>query len=313
LLPPGTRLGAVHLAVTNADRALGLWRDVLGLSVLAPAPGDADTSTIRLGDATGRELIGLTPGASRGVPRGVTGLYHVALHFDSRREFARAIARLAAHGWPQAPTDHLVTETTYLSDPDGNGIELTFETPHRGVLFNDNGRYLARTPEGEVRSGRDPLDVEDVLSELGDGTGTTDRAALFGAPLHGLRIGHVHLHVRDLDESRAFYQDVIGFYGMMHMTAIGMSDFGVDTAVPHTLAINTWAGRGAPAPPAGVAGLRRVTLELPTADSLVDLTSRLSDAGVWFERTSGSLAAGAGIDVLDPSSNRLHIRPAPQA
>ncbi|MGE3855215.1 MAG: hypothetical protein AB7K09_26020, partial [Planctomycetota bacterium] len=61
--------------MTDADRALGLWRDMLGLSMLAPAPGDVDTSTIRLGDATGRELIVLTPGASRGVPRGVTGLY----------------------------------------------------------------------------------------------------------------------------------------------------------------------------------------------------------------------------------------------
>ena len=73
----------------------------------------------------------LHPGATRGPLRGHAGLYHVAIHLPNEEEFARVLARLAAARVPQAPTDHVFSKATYLSDPDGIQLELTLETPER--------------------------------------------------------------------------------------------------------------------------------------------------------------------------------------
>src|ERR1700753_351383 len=117
--------GAVHLDVTDLPRALAFWRDLLGLTDLGGADG-----VPRLA-AGGRALIVLPAGAERPPRRGHSGLYHVALHLPDAREFARVIARLAAARYPQAPTDHIFSQATYLDDPDGIGLELTLETPER--------------------------------------------------------------------------------------------------------------------------------------------------------------------------------------
>jgi catechol 2,3-dioxygenase len=289
-LPRGTRLGPVHLGVTDELRAVDFWTRILGLSVV-----DRSTGGVAVG-AGGRGLVVLHPGAASKVARGHTGLYHVALHFTERREFARALARLFAHRYPHSPTDHLVTETTYVWDPDGNGVEFTFETPERGALVIVNGQYAGRTPDGRVTSGRDPLDLDSVFSEL---TSQDDP----DAPIPGgLRVGHVHLHVPHLADALRFYTDVIGFKPLLHMPAIGMADANVDDGVPHTIALNTWAGVGAPPPPADAAGLRHFTLELPDKAGVSALAARLQQAKWPVEATDD------GLHVRDPGTNLLHVR-----
>src|SRR5579864_6512555 len=131
LVPATTRLGPVHIAVTEAEQALSVWRDLVGLTVLA-----RDAEAIGLGTGE-RTLVVLHPGAKRGVVANTAGLYHVAIHVPTRKDLATAVARLFAKHFRNSPTDHLVTETTYLWDLDGNGIELTFETPGRGRLVTD--------------------------------------------------------------------------------------------------------------------------------------------------------------------------------
>ncbi len=290
-LPHGTRLGPVHLGVTDAARATAFWTATLGLTLL-----ERSSAAIELG-ADGRPLVVLHADASSPVRRGETGLYHLAIHFTARREFARILARLLTLQHPHAPTDHLVTETTYLWDPDGNGIELTFETPQRGVLLYEGDQLLARAADGQIRSGRDPLDVAGVLTEL---RGSEDLMA----PIAGARIGHVHLHVAGLDDARRFYRDVIGLHDIRHMPAVQMSELGIDEAVPHTLALNTWSGVGAPAPPNARAGLRHVSLELPSRADLDALAARLTAARWPFDRRTGA----DEIDLRDPSSNRWRAR-----
>ena len=290
LLPIGTRLGPVHLAVTDPDRARLFWTQVLGLTELEPA-GEA----IRLG-AGDAELIVLHPGASGPVPQGRTGLYHVAIHLPARTELARAVARLFAYRYANSPTDHTVSETTYLSDPDDHGIELTLETPERGEFVIVDGQYMARTTDGQLRSGRDPVDLESLFGELSN---EDDLSQPMPA---GTRIGHVHLHGRDLAEAERFYGDAIGFRLALHMPAIGMSDFTLDAhMIPHTLAINTWMGPGAPPPPEGVAGLRHYTIELPTSADVKALADRLQSAGHPVEPIEN------GVRILDPSSNPVHV------
>lgn len=292
-LPEGSRLGEVHLAITDESRALRFWTEVLGLVELSRADG-----AIRLGTpaSDGRVLVVLHPGASAPVVRRRTGLYHFALHVPTRKELARVIARLFTVRYPNAPTDHLVSETTYLDDPDGNGIELTFETPHRGeFLLEPIGQMMARTTDGELHSGREAVDLESLFAEL-------DASDDLTAPMVSDRVHHVHLHVADVERDGAFYRDVIGFPQQMYVPGFQMMDFSISaTTVVHTLALNAWSGVGAPPAPKGTAGLRRFTLEVPEQGAVDDVAARLVAAGRPFERLT------KGLSVRDPSANLLHV------
>ena len=114
LLPEGTRMGAVHLSVTDAERALAVWRDVVGLGLVSR---DGDTLSLGIGDAI---LLTLTADASAPAAPRALGLYHVAIHVPSRRDLARFVARAVGAGMRVSPTDHLVTEAVYMWDHDGS-------------------------------------------------------------------------------------------------------------------------------------------------------------------------------------------------
>jgi catechol 2,3-dioxygenase len=185
---------------------------------------------------------------------------------------------------------------TYFSDPDGNGIELTFETPERGELLIVDNQPVARMADGKLQPGSAALDVSSLLDELP----AEDDLSQPMPP--GTRIGHVHLHVRHLDESIRFYQDIIGFGLHLNMSSFRMADFSLKTSfIPHALAINTWQGAGAPPPPADASGLRHWTLMVPDRDAVNEVASRITDADFVFTRNDN------GIRVADPSRNVLHI------
>ncbi len=288
LLPLTSRYGPMRLAVTDRDRALAVWRDIVGLELIGE-----DANLLRLGTA-GRELIELETTAQTPVAPNTTGLYHVALHVPARADLARFVLRAAQAGLRVAPTDHLVTEAVYAWDSDGNGIEMTFETPWRGHLADPGTGSYGVTTDGRPHSGREPIDLDDLLSEL-------DPAAPVAGPLPAAtRIGHVHVHVNDLDDAMRFYRDVIGFGGLMLMRDWGMGDAGLDY-MPHAIAFNIWAGRNAPRSPRGSAGLRWFTLLVPDEAALGAIEARLKSAGHTFERN------GDGIETADPSGNRLRI------
>lgn len=288
-VPSATRLGPVHLAVTDGDRVLPVWRDLVGLTVL-----DRTEKEIRLG-AGDRTLIVLEPGAARPVVENRTGLYHVAIHVPKRIDLARAIGRMFATRYRNSPTDHLVTETTYLWDADNNGIEMTFETPWRGTLQSDGDRYFGVTTDGKLHSGREAVDLQSMFAEL-DGDRTPD------APLPaGTRIGHVHVHVADLDEAMRFYGETIGFRPMMLNRRFRMGDVTLDYP-PHIVAFNTWAGEGAQPAPPGSAGLRRFTIEVPSANDLAGVRARLEAAGAPLREEAGAIVTA------DPSGNPVHVR-----
>lgn len=285
-VPAGTRLGPVHLAVTDGDRALPVWRDLVGLTVLS-----CDERQITLG-AGDRALVVLHPGAARRVAEHRAGLYHVAIHVPERRDLARAVGRMFAARYRNSPTDHLVTETTYLWDPDGNGIEMTFETPWRGELKSDGDMFFGVTSDGRRHSGREAVDLQSLFAEL---DGDADPMAALPA---GTRVGHVHLHVADLDAAMGFYADTIGFRRLMLNRRFRMADVTLDYP-PHILAFNTWAGEGAVQPPPGHAGLRHFTIEFPAAADLEAAGARLTRAGFVPEPAVG------GLTVADPSGNRV--------
>lgn len=280
--------GPVHLDVVDLERSLAFWRDLLGLQQL---PGSGEEA--RLG-AGGRELVVLHPGALRGPLRGHTGLYHLALHLPDEEEFARVLARLAAAGYPQAPTDHVFSKASYLDDPDGITLELTLETVERvGSTEARGGNVLILDREGRPRRPVEPLDVEEVFSHL------ADRDLERPLPA-GTRVGHVHLHVADLERDWRFYRDVVGFEEHMFLM-MGMADLGAGGRFPHRLALNVWQGEGAPPSPPGTAGLRHFTIVAREPAQLAAIRSRLQAGGHEVEED------GEAIFARDPSGNRVRL------
>ncbi|HEX4298403.1 MAG TPA: VOC family protein [Devosia sp.] len=287
-LPLATRLGAVHIAVTDRDRALAIWRDVVGLELMSE-----EGNALRLG-VGGKVLIVLETGAVRPVVQKTTGLYHVAIHVPKRTDMAQFAIRALQRNVRIAPTDHLVSEAIYLWDLDGNGIEMTFETPWRGHLGDPESGSYATTIDGKPHSGREPIDLQQMLGELGP------NPALEATLPAGTRIGHVHVHVNSLEDSMEFYRDGLGFGGLFLIRQFGMGDVGLDYS-PHTIAFNIWSGINAAQAPAGSAGLRWFTVIVPNEQALDDVRARLTAHHYAF----GDI--GGGIEVRDPSNNLVRV------
>jgi catechol 2,3-dioxygenase len=285
--------GAVHLDVTDAERSLRFWRDLVGLERLDDA-GDG----IRLG-AGDRELVVLHPGANAPSPRRSSGLYHLALHLPSLADFARVVGWISAERYPHYPTDHLTHLADYLDDPDGNGLELAFETPERvgSIGVGPNGPELTDA-DGRPHSGRDPIDLHWLFAHILDGDirpGLSD----------GTVMGHLHLRVADVDEAVAYYRDVIGFTLNMYMPALGASDMSAGGSFPHRLAVNVWESAGRPQRPAGAAGMRHFTLALRSEEDLSAVVARVEATGGVIERH------GDKVVVADPAGNRMLLTTAP--
>ena len=156
-IDPGVDIGHVHLKVSDIDRALAFYCDVLGFE-LQQRMGD-QAAFISAGGY--HHHIGLNTWESRGgsrPPSGTTGLYHFAIRYPTRRTLADALRRLLDAGIrPEGASDHGVSEAIYLSDPDGNGIELYWDRPKD---------QWPKQEDGGVAMFTGPLDVRGLLAEL---------------------------------------------------------------------------------------------------------------------------------------------------
>ena len=284
--------GGVHLDVTDLERSLGFWRDLIGLRELPSSPGEAHLGV------DGRELLVLRPEAERPVGRGHAGLYHVAIHLPDAVEFARVMVRIGQARVPQSPTDHIFSKATYLNDPDGILLELTLETPERyGSIEIQPGTVTFFDNEGRRRSPTEPLDVQDAIAPLAGGE--------VDLPLPtGTYVGHVHLHVPDLERSNAFYRDVIGFDEHAYMSSFGMADLSAGGAFPHRLAVNDWHGPAARQAPAGTAGMRHFELVMRAGAGHLDaVAARAADAG-----SASSMSQDGSLSLHDPAGNAIILR-----
>ena len=281
---PRTRIGHVSLTVASLDRQIEFYQQVIGLQLHGRS---GNTASLGVG---GPDLLRLTevPGAGR--RRGTTGIYHFAILLPDRRELARAIGRLFALHYRNYPTDHIMTKTTYLDDPEGNNIELYTESPEDGTWSLAGGEYVTRRADGSLSDGREPLDVEALLTHLKP----DDR---LDAPMPpDTRLGHVHLYIRDIDEAVDFYHGVIGFDVMGVAKAFRMG-FVSAGGYHHHIGLNTWQGEGAPPPAPNSLGLRYFSVVLPDQASLDQILERVRLAGLSTEETE------AGVLLKDPSQN----------
>ncbi len=281
---PNTKIGYVSLNVANLENQLAFYQQVLGFHLHW-----RDGNKAGLGGGSA-DLLQLVEQSDYKRYQRVTGLYHFAVLFPDRRELAREIARLFVLKYPNSPTDHIMTKTTYLDDMEGNGIELYTESPEDGTWTMKNGTFETRRADGSWSDGREPLDVDALLSHLKE----DDR---IDVPIPTeTRIGHVHLHVRDVDEALDFYHGVIGFDIMGNAKNFRMG-FVSAGGYHHHIGLNTWQGEGALPPPADALGLRHFTVELPDQKALDEVIARLDNAGVPANQTED------GLLLQDPSQN----------
>ena len=279
--------GAVHLDVTDLDRALGFWRDLVGLQLLS------DSGEAAVLGVPGRSLVVLHPGATSPLPRHASGLYHLAIHVPTMEDFARVYGRAKAIGYPQYPTDHLTHWANYLDDADGNGLEMVFESLERvGSTTGGSDGFGFIDAQGNPHSGREAIDRGWLESFL-EGN---DLDA--GMP-EGSVMGHLHLRVSSYQDSLAFYRDQIGFTTNMDAPSIGMYDMSAGGSFPHRLAGNIWESDGRPQHPAGTAGLHYYTLVFRSPEDLTATVSRVAIAGSEIEQIDDAAM------VTDPSGNQL--------
>ncbi len=156
-ISPQTRIGHVHLKVSDLERALRFYRDVLGFEVTQRYGRQAAF----LSAGGYHHHIGLNTWESAGgspPPAGSTGLYHVAILYPSRADLAHALRRLLKANIPlDGAADHGVSEALYLHDPDGNGVELYWDRPPE---------QWPRNRDGAIQMFTHPLDLDDLLREL---------------------------------------------------------------------------------------------------------------------------------------------------
>jgi catechol 2,3-dioxygenase len=283
---PATRPGHVALTVADLDRQVEFYQQVIGLKLhwqkgAAAGLGVGNADLLRLTEVRGARRY-----------RNTTGLYHFAILLPNRRELARAIGRLFTLRYPNYPTDHIMTKTTYLDDPEGNNIELYAESPEDGTMAIVNGDPVIRRANGAPSDGREPLDVEALFRELIP----EDRLDEPMPP--NARVGHFHLYVADLDTAMHFYHDLLGFdnMGVARSFRMGMVSAG---GYHHHIGLNTWMGEGAPAPPPDTLGLRYFSFVLPNKTELEHIVKRVQQAGILTEQTE------IGILIRDPSQNSV--------
>lgn len=313
-LPEQTRITQVQLRTAKLERAAAFYTKELGLKIVrGPDLWNVEKADAEDGVPAGKrvELSAQAVEATDAKDGGVTdsrkpvsvvlcedldaaprpprslGLYHFALRYPSRHDLAQAYHRLVKNDYPVAgAADHGVSEAIYLSDPDGNGVELYADRPD-AQWPRQNGHILMETK---------PVELEDLSNAA------SSESLSLTVPA-GVGIGHIHLQVPDLEAAERFFSGFLGL-AVTHRLYPGAMFF-ANGGYHHQIAVNVWAGRMAP--PANSVGLISYRIEVPITEILYCLGHRAPLLG--YETHLGSQVEGARIlQIRDPSGSWLEIQ-----
>jgi catechol 2,3-dioxygenase len=277
---PNTVLGEVHLKVSNLERSIKFYQEVIGLQIL-----NQTTNSVQFTVNGTHVLLALQeiPAASIVPRRSAAGLYHFAILVPDQKSLGLSLRSLIQSGIHIGQADHLVSEALYITDPDQNGIEIYADRPRESWKRDIGGNYEMAT---------DPIDWDGLLEEAGDATWT-------GLPA-GTIIGHIHFHVSDLQKSKQFYVDILGFDIQVDMGARGALFISAG-GYHHHIGLNVWAGVGAPAAPEDGTGLAYYTIVVPDESELQRLLVHIQQAGITVTEQGGAWA------LKDPSGIPLRL------
>lgn len=274
---PHAFVGQVHLKVQNLKRSLAYYEEVIGFQVLeqteraAKLTADGKTTLLTI-----EQPEHVTP-----MQRGRTGLYHFALLLPTRADLARIVRHFAELNVRVGSSDHLVSEALYLSDPDGNGIEI----------YRDRDPSEWDWKNGEVDMAVDPLNFRELLA-------SEDQGGNWNGLPAGTVMGHIHLHVSELRKTEQFYTQL----GFKVVNRFGSQALFISTGnYHHHIGLNTWNGVGAPRPSEQSVGLESFTLIYPDEAARNQAVANLQTIGASVTDTNGSYVTE------DPSGNRIRL------
>jgi catechol 2,3-dioxygenase len=268
----------VTLRVKNLDTVADYYRDVIGLAVM-----ERSATAAKLGTA-GITLLVLEARADAVIePRNAAGLYHTAFLMPTRKDLARWLVHAASHRVQLSGfADHLVSESVYLDDPEGNGIEV----------YADRAPSQWQWSEGSVKMGADELNIPDLLSL------TNTRIADYAKAPDGMRIGHMHLRVGDLAQAQSFYHGTIGLDPTRSRNGAAFLSSG---RYHHHLGMNVWQSQGAGQRDDSTTGLAWFSLVTEKQDILAAQEERLRKGGTQVT------ALADGVEAIDPWGTRVRL------
>src|SRR6478609_8768486 len=272
------RIGMVTIRVRKLDSVADFYRDVLGLSVMERSATGAVVG------AGGVKLVVLEarPDAAREA-RTAAGLYHTAFLMPTRKDLARWLVNAAIHRVPMSGfADHRVSESVYLDDPEGNGIEV----------YADRDPSLWQWSAGTVTMATDQLDIDNLVSL------TDTRVSDYAKAPDGLRVGHMHLRVGDLAEAQSFYHGAIGLDPTRSRNGAAFLSSG---RYHHHLGMNVWQSQGAGQRDDATTGLAWFSLVTEKPELLAAQGERLRKGGAKVT----SLANG--VEAIDPWGTRVRL------
>lgn len=272
-------IGCVHLNVSNLERAVYFYQEAFGFQVI-----DQQVLQTSLGTSSGIVLLVLHK-VNNPPPRKVTtGLFHLAIRLPSREDLARLVYHLVNNSVDlEGVADHGVSESLYLTGPDGAGIELTCDRAEED---------WPRDEEDQLDMGTEELDLDNLMMSL------QHKEKKYKNLPNGTSIGHVHLAVKELALSEAFYTNL-----GLEVTQIYGEDalFFAGDDYHHHIGINTWHTAGAGPLPPDTAGLRFFELVYQSPQDLQTVLSGLSSAGIPVEEEE------QGYMVIDPSGIKIML------
>lgn len=271
---PNLFIQNVTLKVSNLSRSIDFYTEIIGFRVLQQEEGRVTLT------ADGQHaLITLVEVPNAQFVRGATGLYHFALLLPSRKDLGNLIQHFIQKNVQIGAGDHDVSEALYLSDPDGNGIEMYIDRPADTWKWDSNGQVYMTT---------DPVQFQSVLREA-DGTWS-------GLPIDTV-MGHIHLSVRNLQESEDFYTSLLDY---VVVSRYGAQALFISTGgYHHHIGLNTWHSEGADALPKDAVGIQSYTVQLPDQDYAVNLKKRFVEQNMEIKEQENifSIIEPNGIEV----------------
>ena len=272
---PTTYVGEVNINVTDLDKSLPFYQEIIGFSILeqtdrkAVLTADGKTPLLTL-----EEPENVLPKEGR-----TTGLFHVAILRPSRADLSSFLRHVAKAGVQLGASDHLVSEALYLNDPDGNGIEVYRDRPSNEWNWSN----------GQVAMSTEPLDANSLLAESDHEWEGLPKATV---------MGHIHLHVANLQNTETFYVDGLGFQIVTNYPGALFASTG---NYHHHIGLNIWNGENAPAPAENSAGLNWYSLIFPDEKSREEKVKNLERAGASNKKETDAYI------VKDPSENKIHL------
>lgn len=273
-------IGRVHLNVSNLERATYFYQEAFGFQVIKQQ--DLQTT---LGTSNGTALLVLHKVNNLQPRKRTTGLFHIAIRLPSREDLARLVYHLVNNSVElEGVADHGVSESLYLTGPDGAGIELTCDRPEEEWPFDE---------ENQLDMGTDELDLDNLMMSL------QHKEKKYNGLPNGTTIGHIHLAVKELALSETFYS-TLG----LELTQVYGEDalFFAGGDYHHHVGLNTWHTAGADPLPPDTAGLRYFELVYQTPEDLQTALTNLTAAGIPIqEEESGPM-------VTDPSGIKIQLK-----